>query len=784
MWSVVFACFVLAQVPAASGKMEVCSMNAEVAGLDQIGAAGDMAKSASGLKYLKNNRKWWGEIAGGTYNDPFIKLAKGEKIDYVEYAKTIAPFDAPAAAGLLLFILFACPCCCARCYCCKCLSCIGCGPEKCCRPKSLRDHSDEEIAVGYNDDYSFCYQMFIAVGYVLMACACLGIVVVGMLAVTNITNGVKDTVCTLDSMVDDTIDFGEKLLKPVLKISNMSLGLLNKVNDTMHSTSSIGNGLNTITAQLKQYSTKIKAVSITDYPLALTATVGGQIDGITDQMDDKAGSMISNIENLRSGVDTKLVAAKGMVVKLANQAKGSNENMVNMIKDKVRVQANQLESPLEQSQEYSGYAGYAVYSLGLISIVFGLLGALLMIPFRLKKVGLCCTTLSWSTGCCGMFFFFLLASIFLPFSIVFYDVCQVLDDVPTDVGAYTKQFGMRRLDEVGHSMGEGRKLMGKIDAAGILEGCFNNVSIMESLNMSASFNFRDAIDFKVLDGLNVTETMDFSQLNNFSGQINDLEPASFGLNEADRQIYEQCCNGGDDAPNTIGGQTVKVEGNQVYCTQNVGAVPRGQKVCVDCNSVDDATCAAKVGKAACHSDGGSVGIVCRVSKQMNNASSVINSTLLWMKSDMNDISTSLSDFEGTVKRLTDKLGEVEGDTEPLFNEVDNLQTAGDCTFVATTYNNLKSSLCETMLDGLLNTGLCTCACGFFLMFMFLFMVQIEKVFFYNELDEDDEYLIDDQGSDGIEMGKQGNGAVQYEWKNQSGAPTQNPLRNSNGMSPI
>ena len=61
-------------------------------------------------------------------------------------------------------------------------------------------------------------------------------------------------------MVDKTIDFGQELLNPVIKISNMSLALLNKVNDTMHSTSSIGTGLDDITVQLDQYGTKIKAV--------------------------------------------------------------------------------------------------------------------------------------------------------------------------------------------------------------------------------------------------------------------------------------------------------------------------------------------------------------------------------------------------------------------------------------------------------------------------------------------------------------------------------------------
>jgi hypothetical protein len=714
-----------------NSEMKICSAKVKSLGAEQAGAAGDAAGAVSGLDQLAANRKSVGSMAGSTIKDPSKYIAnvvkQKQKLDPTQYAMTVAPAAAPAIVGFALTMLLICPCWLARCCCCNCCCC---GPKHCCGPK--------------DDEYGFFPKAVAVVGYIAFAGAALISALVGIMAIAKIMNGVTGMVCEMELLADKSVEFGNSIYKPVKNISDTAGILIDNVGVTINSTSAIGSGLGEIASKLTAYGTDVKTISISGYDLPLIQTVGDTVSNIGTQMNTLAGGLVTTLDGVRSGVGSKLVASKSMIIGVADMAKGVNKQLADMVEEKVKPQITALDKPVGEAAKLSGPAAYAIYSTVIISAALGILATVLMAVLKMKKIGLMLSTCSWTISCSGLFLMFLVGCIFMPLSMVFFDVCYVLDDVHKNVESYTASFesGTRRL------MDDRQLMAGGLKPGKILDGCFKGRPIMQSLNMSSTFNFKSAIQFDNLVP-DISSSLDFSQFDSFNNMISGLNASSFGMKESDRLIYETCCNGGDDyGSNQVNGKDVEgivsSVSQRLYCIQNI---PAGQKLCTDCTDGSSANdCAAK-NVAACKTAGGSVGPVCKISKEMNAANTAINNTLTWMKKNMTDIGDSVTAFKSSITNLNNGLNKVLKQVGPLLEQVDNLQNAGDCTFLNDTLSGMKRALCKDALDGIFSTGICTCLCGYFGWMMFIFMIQVEKIFYYNDPEQGEDFHEDD----GVEM---------------------------------
>ena len=97
------------------------------------------------------------------------------------------------------------------------------------------------------------------------------------------------------------------------------------------------------------------------------------------------------------------------------------------------------------------------------------------------RLGAYCVFIAWVITFLFSAILFFMSGALLPVGVITSDTCVLLDELPSDVQGF-----------LGPAFSATE---GQMNPVAVLDGCFKNTSILESLNMSSTFDFANDIDF-------------------------------------------------------------------------------------------------------------------------------------------------------------------------------------------------------------------------------------------------------------------------------------------------
>jgi hypothetical protein len=480
-----------------------------------------------------------------------LKSGSISSFDFQKYGMDMVPFAAPGIAFFAITVIFCLCFGCARCCCAK----------TCCKPRKTMG------------EYTMMEKFLPVLFWLIFAIIGLAVAVTGIVSTSQFTGGIVHSVCDLDTLATDSSDMIDSLADPVAKIAAMTTSIIDQVNATVASSSDVGAQLLFVSKLLKEYvtkinNTKLKRPKFNEFgqfvglesatsPSLQAASSNGL--AISSSLDITAGATVTLLDELKTGVQTNLVTPKQLLQTLSSTASEMATMTKELIDQQLRGGADSAGNFLGPVQKYSLIFGALLFAIFLAAVPIMLVGFFLTKFGHLTNcTGTCLDdlddvlghlflSLHWVLLLLGMVLMFLLAGIFIPLSVGLSDVCMVMSVLPENLDTYVSPMmkSRRLMDESGQvntlelyqpGVFHPRETMalGKVDPVGVLKGCFNDVPLMTSLNMTSKFNFRKMIDFSQLGGMNISSSTDFSMVDSFAATVTNSSLEKWGWNETQK----------------------------------------------------------------------------------------------------------------------------------------------------------------------------------------------------------------------------------------------------------
>ncbi|RHY35480.1 hypothetical protein DYB32_000053 [Aphanomyces invadans] len=299
----------------------------------------------------------------------------------------------------------------------------------------------------------------------------------------------------------------------------------------------------------------------------------------------------------------------------------------------------------------------AILALGTVGIVLGLT------PLRCLAIEL---HLAYVLGFVALLFLFIVSAVFLAFSVLFGDMCQLTSIAATD---WSPVFGA--------------------SGGNALNACFHNESFLHALHLDDALSFADVIEIPTID---LTSMLAFDALDQFARAILSADTSTFDVNPS--QIVQLL---------------------NVYTSETLLA-PNFQQLSPECNPHDgeytiatiltpwvangEALHAHNVSSAAAY-------IASRYAPYRSACASTVTTTCARSAPCAYDEFVTELYTNTNVTTLVASLDNV-GDTlqSSLVQDVTAFKASMNCTFVATNYANLHDALCGELTPAMLMVALC------------------------------------------------------------------------------
>jgi len=479
----------------------------------------------------------------------------------VEYVKSLILFVIPGVIVLVFCFIGFIPILVTRCII----------PKKCCPPKKIvpAPEGDASLPKQERVGYSRCKKASPVISYAVLALITLAFVVVGIASAGTILQSMTDSMCSLEILVGDLNVFMTDLAGVIKNVSYHGVSLLDQVATKVDITDDLSARVDKVVDNMP---TLIDWLSNQTYIGANGASVVYDLSGIINAKNSIMSVKSSAMQELAASqqlVLDKLVQPRAFITNLLHLTAMATNSTAKML-----TQANDLlqQEPIKLTQipfllpenEYKGVMGVmgalrgsnqvvgaAFFALVVVTIPFSAMGILIL---RCKcKAANCCGLCATRFGCTFLFvamtLLAILGLVLLPISIVFNDVCILMDTLPKDVRVYAQPFlqsapgsgsvsnssnGVNPSTLVDLSMETGLQ---------VVDACWADKSLMDALNLTDVMeNYVSKVDFSALDDLPLDPNAMFKDFYKFKEVVSALTPEKFGLNMSTIEALERVCN--------------------------------------------------------------------------------------------------------------------------------------------------------------------------------------------------------------------------------------------------
>jgi len=585
------------------------------------------AEQGNAVKFMQDYRGDGG--SGAALLKKSLKYASTSQM--ARYGQSLALFAAPGIVfGVIMSLWWLCF-----------SSCRMCG--RCFKPKKAQDE--------YSRKEKLCPVFtYIFVGLLGAACS-----IIGVVYLMEVMNTVTGAICDVDFMRLESAEFFNGMTGPLNKIDSLFMTASTGIKSTMQKSGSIDGGLKNMTASLKSYGKKVKAINIPGAPCLFCNAMGDQSVIAANEMDDQAEKPIQDLIDLGKSIDRKVVAAQNETMKITKKSVEINNLAISFLDANLKSMTNSAKVLLGPIKDNFSTAGLAFFAITLVAVLFTLIGLFFLNCGKytnctgIKAIddlddvaGAWLIFLGWWLTSIAVIAMLFIGGFLLPFSVATSDTCIVIDDFAVNMKEY-----MEKLVPGEDKPNPLRKPEPGLNFADALQGCYNNQSLFNVLNMSESFNFDSSIDFNKANSYNEAEAFDFKEFDKMRKSTFALTPKNFSFDES----------------------AIATEGNATK------------------------------------------------KQEMETINQTIYDTIGWMKKDVSQINTYKSTFQASVKTYSDDLKGIEPMLAPVNGQARLLRSRSFCGFVKTHFETITSRLCTQALPSMLNVALACLLNAFFGVFM-------------------------------------------------------------------
>lgn len=476
-----------------------------------------------------------------------------------EYSRSLVLFVIPGVIILIFSFLGVVPIFIARC----------CLPQKCCPPKKPvpAPEGDEKLPDNQRKGYTRVEKSAPVISYAILALIVLTFSIVGITSAGTILQGMTDTMCSLEILVGDLNIFMTDLAGVIGNVSDHGIGLLDKVATQVNIASDLEPKINHVVSEM---STLILWLSNQTYNGATNIFDPTSMANAEKSILSAKGDAMKQLADSRTMVLEKLVDPRAFITTILEMVTLATNSTAKMLD-----QANYLlqERPIEimeiplllRESKYKGLMGVLAqlrgsnlmvgttfFSFVIVTIPLGIMGI-----FMLQCKGKC-------MNCCGLFitrsscaFLFIsmtlvaiLGLVLLPISIVFSDVCILMETLPQDVRVYAKPFLAMEMAEKASSSANATQstdpsaLVDLSMETGLkmVDACWDDENLMDALNLTNTLSsFVGKVDFSALDDLSLDTEAMFKDFYDFKTEVATLTPKKFNLEVTTIEALELVC---------------------------------------------------------------------------------------------------------------------------------------------------------------------------------------------------------------------------------------------------
>lgn len=575
-----------------------------------------------------------------------------------EYGKSLVPMAAPGIV-LCVLTLLTFP------------FCLFCTNRFCCRKRKAPS------------EYSFIAKLVPILVYVTFCTVAVALSFVSISNIGSMVEGSVGTLCEFDRLGEHLDTFFKEVLAPVDRLSNTTEGIIDDVEVMVAGTEDIDSALAGIVTSMSALSSATAALSQSLPAGFSSAFVNGsaaQIDAAVAQLQAQSDPVVTALTATRGDVTAKIVGARAELGSTVEEAQAGVEGMLEYRTDIANF-VGDVKVEVDRYIGLSTTVSYGFFSTVLLAFLAGLFVLFSFFsPMRCdKKISRWSLSLSFVCSYVFMILLFLLSGLFLPISIVFSDACVVMETIPSNFTHYLDP--LMPEDELDVLNG-GLEEMG-VDVQAILQGCFE----IPAKPLLASFNMTGRFDFaSIFDSLDASapaaDALNFAQLDALKTDVDALDIADFGLTQVDVDSGLSALNSYAAGFGYTGAAYVEADCNNA--TAAAACAPDADLTGEDPASLDALRDAAV---------------------RLVDAKTVITAAIADLASRVADIDTQVTAFQTGVATFDANMNSVHSLTQHIIDQVDTLDTLGNCSFVADIYYGAHEELCENTLPPIMALSL-------------------------------------------------------------------------------
>ncbi|ETW04154.1 hypothetical protein H310_04508 [Aphanomyces invadans] len=556
------------------------------------------------------------------------------------------------------------------------------------------------------EGYSCLQRAIPIVVFAVFGAAILGLTLCALLYNTVIVDSVDQLFENLLDLVQDVVRWIQMAEVPLVHVRDSVESAVESISTQLVTSDFIENGLNGIVAHLQQFANETSGVVLPHgctlgvdticIACDVCTAVNSLAASATSQMEAVAANGIVQLQSTRSTIVSTLVGTKDSIKSAVNAGVDVVHGFVPLFVDAnstIRsTQATWLDQTVVRRGAILGLfaVAIAILALGTVGIVLGLT------PLRCLAIEL---HLAYVLGFVALLFLCIVSAVFLAFSVLLGDMCQLTSIAATD---WSPVFGA--------------------SGGNALNACFHNESFLHALHLDDALSFADVIEIPTID---LTSMLAFDALDQFARAILSADTSTFDVNPSQivqllnvytsetllapnfQQLSPECNpHDGEYTIATI--LTPWVANGEALHAHNVSSAAayiasRYAPYRSACASTVTTTCARS---APCAYDE-------FVTELYTNTSTVVSIStdadafVAKMHQSMTRLQNYTGAFKTNVTTLVASLDNV-GDTlqSSLVQDVTAFKASMNCTFVATNYANLHDALCDELTPAMLMVALC------------------------------------------------------------------------------
>ena len=415
--------------------------------------------------------------------------------------------------------------------------------KRCCLPKKPSNEYTKK------EKYCpvFCY---IFIGLLGAACS-----IIGLVYILQLSNTITGAICDVDLMRLDSGSFFNKLTKPLEDIESLFDKASNDVKNTIGTTGDgLDKGVLNMTTGLDTLGNDIKTKI--NFPTSLTGgfttpsclfctRMAIKCQTASSEINNKAPNEIDNVLSVGNQLDKQVISGQNKTRAVVTKSKEINNLVIALLDTNLKTSTINAKASITPIKNNMSNSTIAFFGITFVAILFTLIGLFFMNCGKYTNctgikfiddmddwAGAYFVFLGWWLTSIAVIAMFFIAGALMPSSIAVSDVCVILNEFPQDMNLYLKRVVPGKTETDSSSVVTKRPDPNEIKFPDALQGCYNNESLFDVLNMSNAFNMKSSLNYSKSKSYDENKAFDFKVLTSLQSDIHGLTVAHFSFNKS------------------------------------------------------------------------------------------------------------------------------------------------------------------------------------------------------------------------------------------------------------